>query len=118
MFPSHDHRVILSPGTRPPDSPLLHSPTEVRLKPHHLAAFESQDTESEEEGLGPSASILLDDGLDTRINYCDVLEGGGDDISQEVGLSNYGEMYIPNHEEERSDLTTTVNFSRGECLMV
>ncbi len=83
--PSHDQRPPLSPT---PHSPLLASPTEVRHKPPHLVPFDYQDTESEEEGLGPSASILLDDGLDTRINYCDVVdtEVGGTEL--EVGVAD------------------------------
>ncbi len=104
MFPSHDQHTPLSPTPHSPlltsptehtplsptlHSPLLTSPTEVHHKaPHLSAAFDYQDTESEEEGLGPTPSILLDDGLDTRIDYCEVVTGGEGKANTEAGVVN------------------------------
>lgn len=98
---SHDNPPHLSPPLHTPsaDSPLLHSPTEVRRKPLLLTSYEDRD--SDNEGLGPNASILLDDGFETRIEYSEV-------VSPEVGTSNYGEMATADNDSDPSDLTTTI----------
>ena len=65
-----------------------------------VALFEEGESEEEEEGgLGPDATIVLGDGLDTWIPYDEVREGGGRDSSKLhvilLGVIAYGLVQQP-----------------------
>ena len=69
----------------------------MRRKPLLPTSYEYtyEDTESDEEGLGPGACILLDDEYGTKIDYDEVVPVGGSPqevVSPEVGVAELDEM--------------------------
>lgn len=111
---SFHHNSELQELTTPPSSP----GTPVKSKPaapyfSEVTSESSPEGSSEGEGdgegrLGPEASIILDDGLGTRIDLEVVLPGGvgGDDGS---GLEEKVEMEVANESDKGGKLQPTSN---------
>ena len=90
----------------------------MRRKPLPPTSYEYtyEDTESDEEGLGPGACILLDDEYETRIDYNEVVPVGGSPqevVSPEMGVAEFGETEDSGRVDRSLSLPT-----RGVCVCV
>ena len=101
--------------TTPPSSP----ETPVKSKPAAPYLNEDLTESSEGEGLGPEASIILDDGLNTRIDLDVVLPTEEEGVACGSGLEDETELEVPNEpgsDQKELPLSTTNEISRTSSL--